>query len=100
MVLTMTGLFFALGIYGFIRISDRIEQSSVDVADPPAGPATAPILAPVPNVVPSRPAPPKRPKILNSPAPAVAEVVSEGPNEVAQPVLAIDAPPRAIIIDE
>ena len=100
-VLTMTALFLAGGVYGFISISDRIEQAAVHATDADAGSSPDPVLAPAPSVVPSRPAPPKRPKTLNNPAPAVAEVVTEGSDEVVQPVLVIDAPPaRAVIIEE
>ena len=100
-VLTLTALFLGGGVYGFIRISDRIENAAVNATDSEAGSSPSPILAPAPSVVPSRPAPPTRPKSMNHPAPAVAEVVSEGMDEVAPPVLIIDAqPPRAVIIEE
>lgn len=100
-VLTMTALFLAAGVYGFISISDRIEQAAVNATNGDAGSSPDPVLAPAPSVVPSRPAAPKRPKTLNNPAPAVAEVVTEGSDEVVQPVLVIDAPPaRAVIIEE
>lgn len=100
-VLTMTALFLAGGVYGFIRISDRIENTATGVDDGMADSPPPPVLAPVPNVVPSRPAPPTRPRAFNRPAPAVAEVVNEGTDEGVQPTLVSDGtPPRAVIIDE
>jgi cytoskeletal protein RodZ len=100
-VLTLTALFLAAGVYAFVQISDRIESAAVQVTDPEAGSAPSPALAPAPSVVPSRPAPPKRHKALNSLAPAVAEVVSEGTDDVHPPVLLSDGPPpRAVIIEE
>jgi hypothetical protein len=98
-VLTLTALFLAAGVYAFVQISDRIESAAVHATDPEAG--SSPALAPAPSVVPSRPAPPKRSKALNSLAPAVAEVVPEGNDDVRPPVLLSDGPPpRAVIIEE
>lgn len=99
MVFSLTAVLIAAGIYSFLRISDQIEQASFNNARKDL--ADSPILSPLPSVVPSRPARPKRAKSLNSPAPAVAEVVSERSDDDIQPQLVIDGPPpRAIVIEE
>jgi cytoskeletal protein RodZ len=95
-VFLATAMLLAAGIYGFMRLNDRLSEVAGENPDSPAAEAATP----APGRAQTPPPAPSPPLAANDTSPGGRPSSPTSPEDLGQPLVIEAQPPRAVIVEE